>query len=144
MSEPFATAGGSIAGAHDSRHPEARDWSGTTRQLPHRGVLSQGGMGDVLLSEICGEPQIAVKSLPTEYTNDPERLRRFLQEARAASALIINIVAIYDVGGRDREYIVMEYIAGRTLRDWCGQTVSSEGLELRRTDRASIGGGACR
>src|SRR5262245_28490727 len=125
MSEPFATAGGS-----PSPSRKTRDWSGTTfANYRVVRVLGQGGMGDVLLAEdLRLNRKVAVKILPSEYTNDPERLRRFLQEARAASALNHpNIVSIYDVGEADiGRYIVMEYVAGRTLRDWCGQPVEFE------------------
>jgi serine/threonine-protein kinase len=60
---------------------------------------------------------VALKALPPELVTDPERKRRFVQEARAASALSHpSIITIYDIaseGGSD--YIMMEYIAGQTL-----------------------------
>ena len=46
--------------------------------------------------------QVAIKIVPTAYADDPDRLRRFEQEARAASALNHpNILSIYDIGRHD-------------------------------------------
>ena len=61
---------------------------------------------------------VALKILPAELTGSAEALRRFEQEARAASALNHpNIVTIYDVGGAGSlRYIAMELIEGSTLR----------------------------
>src|SRR5262245_39851654 len=61
---------------------------------------------------------VAVKVLPPEFADDPDRLRRFEQEARAASALNHpNILAIYDLGKHDgTPYIVSELLEGHTLR----------------------------
>lgn len=60
---------------------------------------------------------VAIKVLPRDKMADPERKRRFVQEARAASALNHpNIVVIHDIGSQDGAYfIVMEYVAGRSL-----------------------------
>ena len=62
--------------------------------------------------------RVALKVLPTASTLDTDRLQRFEQEARAASALNHpNIVTIYDVGGADSlRYMAMELIEGSTLR----------------------------
>ena len=62
--------------------------------------------------------QVAIKVLSPAFAADPERLRRFEQEARAASALNHpNIISIYDVGSQDStSYIVMEFVDGKTLR----------------------------
>lgn len=66
---------------------------------------------------------VALKLLPERYTKDPERLRRFEQEARAASALNHpNITTLYETGrtapeAGERHYIVYEYVEGETLRD---------------------------
>ncbi len=62
---------------------------------------------------------VAVKVLPAELADDPERLRRFEKEAQAASALNHpNIVSVYDVGSRDgTPYIVTELLEGQTLRE---------------------------
>jgi serine/threonine protein kinase len=60
---------------------------------------------------------VAIKVLPAEHFADPNRKQRFVNEARAASALNHpNIVSIFDIASEDgRDYIVMEYIVGATL-----------------------------
>ena len=62
---------------------------------------------------------VALKVLPAEFSSDPERRRRFEQEARAASALSHpNIVTIHDIGEADGTvFIAMECVSGRTLSD---------------------------
>jgi hypothetical protein len=62
---------------------------------------------------------VALKVLPKELRQDPDRLRRFEHEARAVSALNHpNIVTIYDVGAEESTpYIAMELLEGRTLRE---------------------------
>src|SRR5690349_2781003 len=66
---------------------------------------------------------VAIKVLPPERVADPERQRRFIQEAKAASALNHpNIVHIYNID-RDSgvDFIAMEYVAGKTLSDLIGR-----------------------
>jgi eukaryotic-like serine/threonine-protein kinase len=60
---------------------------------------------------------VAIKIVPTTYADDPDRLRRFEQEARAASALNHpNILSIYDIGQKDgAPYVVSELLEGETL-----------------------------
>src|SRR5262245_58509038 len=85
--------------------------------------LGRGGMGEVYLAldSRLGR-KVAVKFLLAEFTTDAERLRRFEQEARAASALNHpNIITIHEIGevrteAGDTHYIVTEYIEGETLR----------------------------
>ena len=81
--------------------------------------LGAGGMGEVYsATQNSLGRQIAIKVLASASALDPERLRRFEQEARAASALNHpNIISIYDVG-RDgaTSYIAMELVDGKTLR----------------------------
>jgi predicted ATPase len=81
--------------------------------------LGAGGMGEVYLAEDTRlDRRVAIKLLPAEFTKDAERVRRFMQEARAASALNHpNIITVYDIGeGEAGRFIVMELVAGRTLR----------------------------
>jgi len=80
--------------------------------------LGAGGMGEVYRAhdERLGR-QVAIKIVPTAYADDPDRLRRFEQEARAASALNHpNILSIYDIGRHDdTPYVVSELLEGETL-----------------------------
>src|SRR6185295_11255045 len=82
------------------------------------GPLARGGMGDVYLaSDPSLVRQIALKLLPAAYTANEDRLRRFVQEARAASALNHpNILTIYEIGETDGvHYIATEFVRGHTL-----------------------------
>src|SRR5512132_3804652 len=81
--------------------------------------IAAGGMGEVYRakdSRLGGE--VAIKVLPTSYSSDPDRLRRFEQEARSAGLLNHpNITAVYDVGTQDgAPYVVQEPLKGETLR----------------------------
>ena len=82
--------------------------------------LGQGGMGVVYRARdhTLGR-LVAIKVLTGSASSDPERVTRFEQEARAASALNHpNIVTIYEIGAvADTRYIAMELIEGRTLRE---------------------------
>jgi len=81
--------------------------------------LGAGGMGEVYrATQTSLGRQVAVKILSASVACDPERIQRFEQEARAASALNHpNIISIYDVG-RDSAacFIAMEFVDGKTLR----------------------------
>jgi serine/threonine protein kinase len=86
--------------------------------------LGQGGMGvvykarDTLLGRF-----VALKALPPEAVADPQRKQRFLDEAKAASALQHpGIVSVYDVvEAAGQVFIVMEHVAGETLEQRMGQ-----------------------
>jgi serine/threonine protein kinase/Tfp pilus assembly protein PilF len=84
-------------------------------------TLGTGGMGEVYLAHDTRlGRKIALKLLPEQFTTDKDRLRRFEQEARAASGLSHpNVCVIYEVGETedDRHYIAMEYVDGVTLRE---------------------------
>ncbi|HSS96213.1 MAG TPA: protein kinase [Terriglobales bacterium] len=91
--------------------------------LGHYRILQKigfGGMGDVYRAHDDRlDRDVAIKILRPGTVGDPDRLRRFEQEARAAAALNHpNIVAIYDIGTHDGSpYIISEMLEGETLRD---------------------------
>ena len=81
--------------------------------------VGAGGMGEVYRAHDARlGREVAIKVLPTDYAGDPDRLRRFEQEACASSALNHpNILSIYDVGNHDGSpYVVSELLVGETLR----------------------------
>jgi eukaryotic-like serine/threonine-protein kinase len=80
--------------------------------------LGSGGMGEVYLSEDTNLGRtVALKILPLELATNPDRLRRFIHEARAASAIKHpNVASIYELGESDGlHYIAMEHVEGETL-----------------------------
>lgn len=81
--------------------------------------IGQGGMADVFLaSDNILNRKVAIKILRTDSSADAISVLRFEREAQAATALAHpNIVEIYDVGEyKGHHYIVMEYVAGKTLK----------------------------
>src|ERR1041385_5013154 len=84
--------------------------------------IGAGGMGEVWKAR---DPRldrtIAIKILPSDKLADPERKRRFVQEAKAASALNHpNIVTIYDIGSEDHcDYLAMERSEERRVGKEC-------------------------
>lgn len=81
--------------------------------------LGRGGMGEVYLAEDTRlGRRVALKLLPTAFSQDAERVRRFEREARAASALNHpNIITIHEIStAGDTHFIATEYIEGETLR----------------------------
>jgi len=99
----------------------ARSMSG--RVLGHYQIiafLGAGGMGEVYRARDSRIGRdVAVKVMPPGIATNPERLRLFEQEARAAGALNHpNILSIFDVGVQDdAPYVVYELLEGETLRD---------------------------
>jgi serine/threonine protein kinase len=82
--------------------------------------IGAGGMGEIYKAQDDRLNRlVAVKILSPGMSTDPERKRRFFQEAQAASALNHpNIITLYDIVSEgDVQCIVMEYIGGKTLRD---------------------------
>lgn len=84
-----------------------------------KSLLGSGGMGEVYRARDTRlERDVALKVLPHNLIEDPERLRRFEQEARTAGSLNHpNVVSVYDVGKEDgNAYLVSELLEGETLR----------------------------
>ncbi|MGD1149010.1 MAG: protein kinase [Thermoanaerobaculaceae bacterium] len=84
------------------------------------GLIGAGGMGEVYRARDTRLGRdVAIKVLPAEFAADPERLRRFEQEARAVAALNHpNILVVYDVGTHEgAPYLVEELLDGESLRE---------------------------
>ena len=91
--------------------------------------VAEGGMVVVNKAlDIHLNRPVAIKVLPPERVADRERRRRFVQEARAASALNHpNIVHVYDIDQSDgTDFIPMEYVSGKTL----GELMPRKGMRL--------------
>ncbi len=124
-------------------------------------MLGAGGMGEVYRARDTRLGRdVAIKVLPAQFASDPERLRRFEQEARAVAALTHpNILALYDVGliepnvgeslapsragaspaptstqGTPVPYIVTELLEGETLRD----RLRGGGLTVRKAVETAV------
>src|SRR3989454_3971269 len=91
--------------------------------LSHYRIVSkigEGGMGEVYLAQDTKlDRKVALKILPADVASDDTRMRRFIQEARAASGLnhpnIITIYEIEQIGSVN--FIATEFIDGETLRE---------------------------
>jgi serine/threonine protein kinase/Tol biopolymer transport system component len=104
-----------------------------TRLGPYEilGPLGAGGMGEVYRAKDTRlGREVAIKVLPADVVQDPDRLARFEREAKAVSALNHpNIVTLYEVATSDiGPYLVLERIEGQSLR----QVIASGPLPLRR------------
>jgi serine/threonine-protein kinase len=93
------------------------------RTISHYQVIEKlgaGGMGEIYKAQDARlNRMVAIKVLTNASAGDSDRRRRFIQEAQAASALNHpNIITIYDIASdEESEYMVMEYVAGKTLAD---------------------------
>lgn len=104
-------------------------------------LLGEGGMGQVWKAhDPALERHVAIKILPPELIADASRVNRFIQEARAASALNHpHVVAVYDIGeetfngeSSPVRYIAMELVDGKTLREMlaAGNVDLRKGLKI--------------
>ena len=102
------------------------------RQVLHYRILEkigEGGMGAVYRAlDTHLDRVVALKMLPHDKVADPERRQRFIQEAKAASALLHpNIIVVHDIASdQGLDFIVMEFVPGATL----GQLIGRKGLKL--------------
>lgn len=93
------------------------------RRLSHyqlHSMLGKGGMGEVYLAtDVRLGRKAALKVLPAEFANNADLMQRFVQEARAASALNHpNIITVYEVGeDKDVRFMATEFVEGQTLRN---------------------------
>ena len=97
--------------------------------------LGRGGMGEVFLAfDARLQRKVAIKLLPAAFTADAERVRRFAQEARAASALNHpNIITIHEIGQTaNTHYLVTELVEGETLRQ-CMSNAPQQRFSLTET-----------
>jgi len=84
-----------------------------------RSKIGEGGMGEVYVAQDTElDRTVAIKLLPERLASDPQRLQRFIQEAKAASALNHpHILTIHEIGTfENSKFIAMEFIDGGTLR----------------------------
>ena len=107
------------------------------KTIAHFGIiekLGEGGMGAVYKARDTHLDRfVALKVLPPDTVANPDRRRRFVQEAKAASALNHpNIIHIYDINEADGVlFIAMEYVAGKTL----DQVIARKGIQLNEALR---------
>src|ERR1700693_19419 len=94
--------------------------------------LGEGGMGMVYKARDTHlDRPVAIKVLPPERVADAERKRRFVQEAKSASALNHpNIVHLYDIDAAEGvDFMAMEYVEGKTL----AEVIRRKRLKLNET-----------
>jgi Tol biopolymer transport system component len=134
LSPAIEVAAGAMARKQD---PDTDTGSSLTGQtISHYRILEKlgaGGMGVVWKARDTRLDRfVALKFLPAAEMSDPERKRRFVQEAKSASALNHpNIITIYDIGqagpeGGTADFIAMELVPGKTL----GQLIRRKGMRL--------------
>src|SRR5512144_1289008 len=86
-----------------------------------RSAIGAGGMGEVYLAQDLElDRKVALKVLPSELAGNRDRMRRFVQEAKAAAAFNHpNIAHIYEIGEtHGTHFIAMEFVDGETLRQF--------------------------
>ncbi len=113
--------------------PAAANWSAARRKLSAgqrfshyeiASLIGEGGMGEVYAAHDTKlGRKVALKLLPPDFTGDPDRVKRFMREARAASSLNHpNILTVHEIGVEDStHFIATEFIDGVTLRRRMGE-----------------------
>jgi serine/threonine-protein kinase len=108
--------------------PAVEQWSAARRKLSAGqrfshyeidSLIGEGGMGEVYAAHDTKlGRKVALKLLPPDFTGDPDRVQRFMREARAASSLNHpNILTVHEIGVEDStHFIATEFIDGVTLR----------------------------
>ena len=101
------------------------------------GLIGRGGMGMVFKAQDTQlNRTVAIKALPADQFADSERKRRFLQEAKSASALnhpnIVTVHGITQAFGSD--FLIMEYVAGKTL----DELIPDKGLPLKQALKYAV------
>lgn len=127
------------AGKLPEEPPGPRDELVGQRVGPYlvNGLIGEGGMGLVFKARDTQlNRSVAIKVLQSDRLADPERKRRFLQEAKAASVLNHpNIVTVHGITHeRDTDFIVMEFVSGKTL----DRVIPAKGLALKRAVRYGV------
>ena len=123
---------------------ERKDVLAAGQRIAHYEIirsLGSGGMGEVYLAQDTKlRRKVALKLLPAELVANEERLQRFEQEARAASALNHpNILTIYEIGTHDGlSFIATEFIDGLTWRDKLRDAALSLGEILDVTSQVAL------
>jgi len=110
--------------------------------------LGEGGMGAVYLAEDqkLGRT-VALKTLQAEFFDDPDRMSRFVREAKTAAQVShSNVMAIYDLdklkdekSGQEINFIVMEYIEGVSLTEYLGSGKVARKDILRIAEKVAAG-----
>ena len=119
QAESFIESPALAVAAQEQAQDHAHSWVG--QQMGSYKILSllgSGGMGEVYLARDSRlDRTVALKILPAQVASDQDRMRRFIREARAASALKHpNVTHIYEIGESDGvHFIAMEYVEGKTL-----------------------------
>ena len=140
----FSTTSGGRRRTPGRSYTDTRMEAGTTigvYKVLH--ALGAGGMAQVYLAEDqrLGR-KVALKILPADAVQNPDRVRRFEQEARAASALNHpNILTIYDIGDVDStKFIATEFVDGVTVRELISQrTPVAKVLDIATQVCAALG-----
>jgi serine/threonine protein kinase len=99
--------------------------------------LGAGGMGDIYKAQDTRLNRfVAIKALSADNSGDPDRRRRFIQEAQAASSLNHpNIITIHDIISHEgHEFMVMEFVGGRPL----SELIAAGGLSIREILRYAV------